>query len=213
VARKEIKPKETEARAGGAEARGKAKAGSAAAAEMGTGNIVQIREILFGSQMRDYEKRFGRLEARLSSEAAVLRDDIKKRLDTLEGYVKKEIESLNTDLKNEQEARAKALAALAAEVKSATGGLEQSVTQLDERFNAAARELRQQLLDQSKTLADDIGRNHQQLSSLVDDTTEEIKAEKVDRRTLADLFAELSVRLTDGQSMQSILESVDLEHE
>src|ERR1700735_5916501 len=62
-------------------------------------NVDKIRDILFGSQMRDYDKRFGRLEERLIKDAESLRDEMKKRFEALEGFVQKEIESLGPRLK------------------------------------------------------------------------------------------------------------------
>ncbi len=38
---------------------------------LGTGNLEKVRDILFGAQMRDYDRRFARLEERLVKEAAV----------------------------------------------------------------------------------------------------------------------------------------------
>jgi len=42
---------------------------------MEAGNVDQIRDIIFGAQMRDYEKRFIRLEERLLSESDSLRGE------------------------------------------------------------------------------------------------------------------------------------------
>src|SRR4051812_14459636 len=56
-------------------------------------NIDKIRDILFGVQMRDYEKRFSRLEERLLKESADLRDETRKRFDSLENFVKSEFEA------------------------------------------------------------------------------------------------------------------------
>ena len=42
---------------------------------VGSGNVEKIRDILFGAQMRDYEKRFIRLEERMFKEMKDLRDD------------------------------------------------------------------------------------------------------------------------------------------
>jgi hypothetical protein len=63
-------------------------------------NVDKIRDILFGSQMRDYDKRFGRLEERLAKAADALRDDLKKRFDSLESFVQQEVESLHKRQKN-----------------------------------------------------------------------------------------------------------------
>ena len=47
-------------------------------------NVDKIRDILFGAQMRDYDKRFARLEDRLMKDADALREEMRKRLDALE---------------------------------------------------------------------------------------------------------------------------------
>lgn len=69
------------------------------------GNIDKVRDILFGAQMRDYEKRFARLEERLQKATSDLKDDLKKRFDSLESYVKKEGESLIDQLRTGQTIR------------------------------------------------------------------------------------------------------------
>jgi hypothetical protein len=50
-----------------------------AAAEMQEdGNIDKIRDILFGSQSRDFERRFTRMEDRMIKEISDMRDDTRK---------------------------------------------------------------------------------------------------------------------------------------
>ena len=71
-------------------------------------NVDKIRDILFGSQMRDYEKRFVRLEDNVTKAIEGLREDMTKRLDTLGAFVRQEVESLSTRLKNEKSERTKA---------------------------------------------------------------------------------------------------------
>ena len=72
-------------------------------------NVDKIRDILFGSQMRDYDKRFGRLEDRLIKDAESLREEMKKRFETLEAFVQKELESLGLRLKTEKSERAESV--------------------------------------------------------------------------------------------------------
>src|ERR1700749_3579611 len=45
----------------------------------GAGNVDKIRDILFGSQMRDYESRFARLEEALVKETAEIRETSRRR--------------------------------------------------------------------------------------------------------------------------------------
>src|SRR6516165_2538276 len=83
---------------------------NAANGEMREGaNVDKIRDILFGANMREYEKRFARLEERLTKSSEALRDDLKKRFEALESYVKDELESLGSRLKAEKAERSENL--------------------------------------------------------------------------------------------------------
>src|SRR5271169_1644678 len=83
-------------------------------------NVDKIRDILFGSNMREYEKRFARLEERLTKSSDALREDLKKRFDALESYVREEIESLGQRLKNEKAERIESLKELSRESRDAS---------------------------------------------------------------------------------------------
>ena len=70
-----------------------------------SGNLDKIRDILFGVQARAYEQRFTRMEDQLASEIADLREEARKRSDSLENYIKEEVQSLGERLKSEQDDR------------------------------------------------------------------------------------------------------------
>ena len=59
----------------------------------GAQSVDKIREIIFGNQMQDYDKRFARLEDGLEKKLTELRDATHKRLDSIESFIKKEIEA------------------------------------------------------------------------------------------------------------------------
>src|SRR5450432_3265446 len=69
------------------------------------GNVDKIRDILFGSQMRDYDKKFAHLEERLLKESADLREDLKRRFESLESFMKSEVVILSDAQKAEKDAR------------------------------------------------------------------------------------------------------------
>src|SRR5688572_33093190 len=78
---------------------------SQAPEDLGGGNIDKVRDILFGGQMRDYERRFNRLDERLLQESADLREDVRKRISALEQFVKQETESLADRINAEHDER------------------------------------------------------------------------------------------------------------
>lgn len=68
-------------------------------------NLDKVRDLIFGGQMRDYDRRFTALEERIVKETADLRDEVRKRLSAIEGLISREVDALNDRLKAEQEDR------------------------------------------------------------------------------------------------------------
>jgi DNA anti-recombination protein RmuC len=158
-------------------------------------NVDKIRDILFGSQMRDYEKRFVRLEDRLTKDAEALREEVRKRFDSLEGFVQKEVESLGQRLKTEKSERAESLKDLGRELREAAKGIEKRIGSLDDQLAESTAEIRSKILDQSKALTAEIASKHRELVSLLDREVQALRVDKTDREALADLFAEFGMRL------------------
>jgi uncharacterized protein YoxC len=169
-----------------------------AAAELpGGGNIDRIRDIIFGNQMRDYEKRFVRLEERLLKESADLREDVKRRFEQLDQYTRHEVDALSERLKSEQAARGAALTEATRELRDLAKNTEKKTVQLDEQAIKNARELRQQLLDQARQLSDDLRQRFDDLAAIVEHEASELRDDKTDRAALAALFTEMAMRLTN----------------
>lgn len=172
-------------------------AGNGGAQPVETGNIDKIREILFGGQMRDYERRFSRLEERLMKEAADLRDDSRRRFDALEAFFKQELEALSERLQSEQRARDESVQDVSRALRETGQALERKLAQLDEQATRNRRDLRQQILDQSKSLSEEIRRKGEELVALVEREVAALGNDKTDRAALASLFNEVALRLTN----------------
>jgi uncharacterized protein YaaN involved in tellurite resistance len=160
-----------------------------------SGNIDKIREILFGTQSREFEKRFLRLEERLAKESNELRDEIRRRFETIESYTRKETELLGEQLRREQTERGENLGGLSQELSNLGRALEKKIAQVNELMSGSSRELRQQILDQAKSSAEEIQRKYETVSAILDRQVQELRHEKTDRSALAELFTELSLRL------------------
>lgn len=158
-------------------------------------NVDKIRDILFGSQMREYDKRFTRLEERLTIQAEKLRDDLKKQIDSFETFMKSELDSLNQRLKSEKTERSDSIKDAARDSKELMKSLEKKLAQIEDVTAEAMGEMRKSILDQSKTLTNDIEQRHKQLAESFNRDVQTLTAEKTDRRALADLLTEVALRL------------------
>ncbi len=163
----------------------------------GTGNLEKIRDILFGSQMRDYDRRFQRIDERIQKETADLRDETRRRFDSLEGYLKQELAALGDRLKAETQQRVEHHEELTRELRDSARNINQRIGQLDEQTSAAARELRERILAQSNELSDEIRRKTEELTAALARESRELRFDKADRSALSNLFTELALRLNN----------------
>lgn len=126
-------------------------------------NLERIREILFGARSRDADQRVARLEARLTSEAAALRDELRRRFSDLESHVRGEIEALSARIDAEASSRVDATSLLAKESRDASNSLEQRINRVDESAARGQRDLRRQILDMTRELASQVSRAREEL--------------------------------------------------
>src|SRR5580693_3048244 len=113
----------------------------AAAGEASAGNIDKIRDILFGSNMRDYEQRFARLEEALKKESADLRDTTRRHLESLEAFVHKELAALEGRLNVERDERSEGHSHLAADLSSASASIFRKIGEMENHEAQAKREI------------------------------------------------------------------------
>ncbi len=138
-------------------------------------NVDQIRDILFGGQIREFEDRFVRLEELILKSASELEKRTSQRLDALEAGVDRQIERMTERMKAELGARSEIQKELARDLKDVAKSFQKQLKELREQLKTADDDLRDQLAAQLRA----------------------VRAEKTDRATLGALLAEVAMRLTD----------------
>jgi DNA anti-recombination protein RmuC len=159
------------------------------------GSIDKIREILFGAQVKDLGDRIAHLEERLAEESASLRAQINQKLESLEVRMRAELDALASRLTAEESGRAEALREAHQRLESVAEGLEGKIARLAEEAAKTEAELRGQILDHSRKLAEKTEQEHRVVVTRVEERFRELHDEKADRAALAELFTELSHRL------------------
>ncbi len=165
--------------------------------DTGSGNIDKIRDIIFGSNMRDYEQRFARLEESLRKESQDIRDATRRHLESLEAYVHKELAALDARLNTELDERAENHSRLSTELNNQSSSIYKKIGEFENQEAHDKREIRNDLLQQSKELTDAIRAKGEELIALLERRSQELQHQKTDRAALASLFSEVSLRLTD----------------
>jgi hypothetical protein len=171
--------------------------GRPGASEAPAASLDQVRDILFGQQSRDYERRFSRLEDRLVKDTADLREDVRKRVEVLEQFVRRETESLVERITRERDERVSGAQDLSRALKDATQAHDKRAADFDEQLARAQRDSRQQLLDQQNRLTDEIRQKADDLLTTIAREAGDLRAEKVDRGALAAMLSEVALRLNN----------------
>lgn len=164
-------------------------------AKAAEGNVDQIRDILFGGQMRDYERRFEELEERMKREAERNRADFNKRLESLELLIKDQGEKhagqqkkLDAELRAAADASASALEKLGKALRA-------ELSDVDEKHEHSGSNLRERIHKLGNETAESLRQNHDELSALVDRSANSLRDEKVAREELSGFLSEMALRL------------------
>jgi hypothetical protein len=171
-------------------------AAAEAPAESGA-SVDKIRDIIFGSQIKNYEARFARLEQDLVRETVELKDLMRKRFESIESFFKTESEAMAARLRAEKEERAAHVANIQRETKEAHGGLANHVNNVEAAMNEGHSSLRQELMTESRKLLEEIDQRYDSTRSLMEARVLELRTQKVDRAHLSDLFRVVAAHLDD----------------
>ena len=159
------------------------------------GNVDKIRDILFGSQMSDFNKRFQTVDQRLDREAESLRRELKTRLESLESFVESEIKALASRLKDEAEERQGGDEDLASKLDKAEKKTAERHKAFKDEATEEMRALRKLVMDQSKTILDTLDTKIAELAATVERENADIRHRMTEREMLGSLLMEVGMRL------------------
>jgi hypothetical protein len=163
--------------------------------ELSSSDIDQLRDVIFGGQIREYERRFARMEERLAKELAGVREEVRDRGTALERYVRDEVESMTVELRASQQSYTADGQRLSQFVVDSAKSAEDRISALNDLVTKQHRELRAQLLEQTKTITYDVQRRHAELLARLAHDAGELRDGKTDRAALSALFMEVALRL------------------
>lgn len=173
----------------------KTKDGNGAAVQPAPEGIDQVRDLLFGGQMRMVDARIQSLDERLAHETSALRADFERQITDLDSSTKKELARQAERLAGERDKRVEDLKALGADLRESFRSLEKRHNSLEEAAGLADADLRDNLVKQGAAFSADLTRTGDRLSSELARITSQLQAEKLDSSALATGLTDLAARL------------------
>jgi DNA repair exonuclease SbcCD ATPase subunit len=162
-------------------------------------SLDQVRDILFGGQMRMVDTRLRGLEERIAQEQTALRNDFDRKVAELEEASQQQFAAQAERLAAERTKRADDLKALSAEMKEALKSLERRHVQFEEATGQADAEVRDHLMKQSAAFSADLARTSERLTSELARAESALRTDKVDNTALAGTLIDLAARFSGGE--------------
>ena len=173
------------------------------------GNIDQIRDILVGSHLRDYDTRLAQVETDLS----LLRQDVRDRIEdtkiALGTEMRNALESLEKKLKAVSLTSTEESADLRVQLDRTNKKLANTMTVLNEAIDKQTNALREDLLTARDKLQEDVRTLRNQIFEELDRQFLSLRNGKVSRDDMAEILFELGMRLKGTEFIRQLKEATD----
>lgn len=162
-------------------------------------NVDKIRDILFGNQMREVEKRFASLEKSLASDIAALRNENALQIESLKSFIESEIEILSSRLSGEENARIENIDELEGQLKLQVKNIDKKIGDVSRALDQSSRDANQKILKQSQDFSKELSDQMGEARARMDSHREELAGAKVDKLALAEMLNTLALQINpDG---------------
>lgn len=158
-------------------------------------NIDQVRDILFGAQMREYTGHLERLEAELSTLRAEIHDRIDQHHNTLIMELRVATEAIEKKLKSMDQSHLEEAEGLRQSVGQVRQKLIANTQQLDEEISAQISGVRRELLESKSGLQEAMRSVRTQVTESLEQHVAKLQNAKVSREDMAEALIELALRL------------------
>lgn len=165
------------------------------AADPMAGNVDQIREIIFGGHIREYEQRFAALEKSLKDAQARLRKDFEAELKAL----KQSLDETHGALQQEVSDRQNADEGLDGLLQNQGGEIAKDLESAEKRLDAQSAQLAAALAAAEKSLSGELSKQGTAFKRDLDKIASRLEDNKVARGELSKLLSGVAERLAgDG---------------
>ena len=167
-----------------------------------SGNLEKVRDILFGQQSREIERRLTHTEERLRGDLEGMEREGAERIAALEGFFKQELQALKERLTGESNARLELAERTARQAEMDRTDAERKLSAQVQMSETSLAELREALLEQGKRFAGELKLLREHTQATLEREVTVLKRDKLDRQTLARSLADLALLIgRDGEDL------------
>jgi DNA repair exonuclease SbcCD ATPase subunit len=166
--------------------------------------VDKIRDLLFGNQMQDYDRRFSKLEERFLQRFKDVEAETARNLSAYDSNSKKQVESLASQLREEKDLRADGDKEIERSLREQTQALEKRLRTISDQVSQLERDFADRLSREVQTLHEEIKRRNEDVHQTLEKMFAELSNVKTDRNLLAGLFVEVAKCLNQDTGAKGV---------
>lgn len=163
-------------------------------------NVDTIRDILFGNQMREFDRKFTQLEKNMSSDLDALRRDNINQMDSLKSFIESEISILSSKLANTEQAQIDEMDKLDSTIQKHFKTVEGKISATNDTLDKLSHDSSQKFLKQSQDFATSMSEQMKESRDRMDGHREELSSSKVDKALLSELLNSLALQINNDET-------------
>lgn len=173
------------------------------------GNIDQIRDIIIGSQLREFNGRFSKIETNIALMEQEMRDRVEEVRITLLGEIKFAIEALDKKVKTSIVSTQEEQLEIRQQIDRSNKKFSISIENLDKDIDTQTDSIRSQMTQSVGKLQEDVHILRTQIFEQLDLRFATLSGVKVSRDDMAELLFELGMRLKGTEFVPKLKQAAE----
>lgn len=173
------------------------------------GNIDQIRDIIFGPQLREYDNRFDKVE----SDISLLQQEMRDRIDQVKTVLSTEIraaaDSVEKKVKSLNLTTQEEIADLRQQLDRITKKFSNTIESLDEAIDNQTNSIREELTQARSKLQDEVRVLRGQVFEELERRFSMMREEKLSKDDMAEFFFEIGMRMKGNEFIPQLKEAAE----
>ena len=163
-------------------------------------NVDTIRDILFGNQMREFDRKFTQLEKNISSDFEAMRKENSNQMNSLQSFIESEISILTTKLSNSEQTQIDEIDKLDSTINKHLQKIEGKLSTTNEALDKLSRDSSQKFLKQSQDFSSNMTAQMKEARERTDGHRNELSAAKVDKAQLSELLNSIAMQINNDDT-------------
>lgn len=173
------------------------------------GNIDQIRDIIFGPQLREYDNRFDKIESDISLLQQEMRDRIDQVKTVLSTEIRSAADSVEKKVKSLNLTTQEEIADLRQQLDRITKKFSNTIESLDEAIDNQTNSIRDELNQARTKLQDEVRVLRGQVFEELERRFSMMREDKLSKDDMAEFFFEIGMRMKGNEFIPQLKEAVE----